>query len=997
MSAWATRLSLADPLNSTNANAAASQKGGVGGGASPGDEAYARRVGSTIKGKWRVDALLGVGGMAAVYAATHRNNTRAALKVLHADFARDKQICDRFLREAYVSNKIGHPACVTVLDDDSTEEGEPYLVMELLEGETLRDLWKKTGRRMQVEAVLRIVDPILDCLVACHAIGVIHRDLKPANIFITDAGDVKVLDFGVAQMRSATAERTATGTALGTPHYMSPEQAMGLVDKLDGRADLFSVGAMIHALVTGQRINNGRTENEALILAATKPAPSIARIAPELSVEIVALVDKALAWDARNRFADAREMQTAVRKILGIGGTMGAVFAPETGTARAFAKTSPGLAPVQLPAAAFAHSQPAPQIPLPPPTRRDVGLVSAVPSSSSPSSAPGALRPRDGEAASTPAMSEVDRARVAILKDLFKHVDRLLPSVRQLSWDHPATNRALRTAFEAFVDALLRDAHAVNVALEPYSFTCAGEAIWEPAPPFDVVPYNLFSAGVREMRISKGVTLDELRSFLAVLLMDPARDLPPEDDLVAALWERAFTNISYEVADTFAEGDAAAREAFYDESDAVEKVAAVSAASAKADSLEARAMAVSTDRAALRGGSAGDRGDRATGERAAVRRVPLAFDSAVRTVLALQLDLTREMWSDRYVDALIEGYLDAATNRDAQLMLASLRKSSADLSTSGRLDVVCSLHQAACERLAQRTSASDAQKLIGGLTNAMFGGDALELALRSLETHPDVMEALAPVLDVLSPTQLPSVLRAFRMPLKPYVRDGLVRFVERVLPGREADLVAAIESGLETEVALTLLRVLSRSGTPASKDGIGILAASNDLAVRIEAKVLLAGSADALQGELASMLEDPNALTRMGALVAIRRHGVVAAWPAVSRQVRAPGFHDLGLDEKRELFRALFTLGPDRGEATLLEIVRKGGVFSSESKESTRTLAAEILGELSRSLETASALREIGQARWGTSEETRERAARAAGIIASRSTGTSGVRGGPSP
>ena len=123
-----------------------------------------------------------------------------------------------------------------------------------------------------------------------------------------------MLDFGVAQMRDATSERTATGTALGTPAYMSPEQAMGLVDQLDGRADLFSVGAMMHALITGHRINNGRTEQEALVMAATKPVPSVARLAPHLPIELIKVIDKALAWDRRNRFQDSREMQRGAHR-----------------------------------------------------------------------------------------------------------------------------------------------------------------------------------------------------------------------------------------------------------------------------------------------------------------------------------------------------------------------------------------------------------------------------------------------------------------------------------------------------------------------------------------------------------------------------------------------------------------------------------------------------------------------------------------------------------
>src|SRR5687768_5497447 len=123
-------------------------------------------------------------------------------------------------------------------------------------------------------------------------------------------------------MRDATSERTATGTALGTPAYMSPEQAMGLVDQLDGRADLFSVGAMMHALITGHRINNGRTEQEALVMAATKPVPSVARIAPQLLIELIKTIDNALAWDRRNRFQDARDMQKALLELMPSNGVV---------------------------------------------------------------------------------------------------------------------------------------------------------------------------------------------------------------------------------------------------------------------------------------------------------------------------------------------------------------------------------------------------------------------------------------------------------------------------------------------------------------------------------------------------------------------------------------------------------------------------------------------------------------------------------------------------
>ncbi len=503
---------MAEPLNSTPVDP---------------EERARLRVDSTVRGKWHLDALLGVGGMAAVFASTHRNGQRAALKILHVDFARDRIVCERFLREAYVSNRVGHPACVRVLDDDLTEDDEPFLVMELLEGETVRDAWKRAGRVMPVGEVLRIADVVLDCLSACHAAGVIHRDLKPANIFLTTAGEVKVLDFGVAQMRSATSERTAAGTALGTPAYMSPEQAMGLVDQLDGRADVFSVGAMIHALVSGQRINSGRTENEALVLAATTPVASVARIAPDLPVEVVALVDRAVAWDRRNRFADARAMQAAVRDAL----------------------ASLGPADPQQPARE-AHAVPRE------PSRASSSVAWAGPPGSLPlpSSGP-ARRPSAPLGVPEPAAAENDPRASRPRATSFATSIASSPSVRQLGWGAPLRDRAApsRTSFEAFAEALeaATRGRAGRAAVLSRGARSHTTTVWEPAPPFDSVPYNLFACGVRAIRIGRGLTFEELRRLLELLLLDPARDLPPEDDLVSALWERALAHVSCEVVDAF--------------------------------------------------------------------------------------------------------------------------------------------------------------------------------------------------------------------------------------------------------------------------------------------------------------------------------------------------------------------------------------------------------------------------------------------------------------
>ena len=926
-------------------------------------------MGQVIKGKWTIESLLGVGGMAAVYAGVHRNSTRAALKILHADFAREKTVVERFLREAYVSNKVGHPATVQVQDDDQTENGEPFLVMELLEGETVRDAWKKSGRTMPVVRVLQIAERVLDCLVACHSINVIHRDLKPANIYITDVGDIKVLDFGVAQMRDATSERTATGTALGTPAYMSPEQAMGLVDQLDGRADLFSVGAMMHALITGHRINNGRTEQEALVMAATKPVPSVARLAPNLPLEVIALTDKSLQWDRRNRFADAREMQAAVLESLAKQGGEPLVYSASNRRAAKGAvpppTAQPAVAqqPIEPSHAGTSGSSP-----------HHKGVANAqLPSGShvaARAEVTSAKPAPQRAAAQAPASAEAPEndPRVQGVRDLFRHFDRVLPSVRQFGWQHPATDRALRTAHDAFRDALMRDPELMKYTVRPYSFVVLGHNVWEPQAPFDSIPYNLFACGIRSMRIGATVSLEELRECLTLMSLDPGRDLPPEDDIAAAFWERGLPSVTYECAEAFAEGDAGEREAFFEESDRLEELAE-DASRQNISRIETKTMAISTDKAALiapRGPSV------------------LALDEVVRSVVSQQLELSRDQWADRYVDALVDGFLDAAANRDAPLVLASLRKSGQDLVVAGRVDVLVQLYSALVERIGQRVSNPENQrKLATVLTSAMFGGETFDLVIRKLRDDPSRVEVFMPILAFLPATEIGVVQLALREPSPPQVRSLLVSFLERHLGGREND-IAQVALGADSEVAAAIVALLGRAGTPAARQALASLAQTDDVNVRVEARILMMGSPDQAVGEVTKLIENPSALVRMASLRAMIRYGLRGAWPAVHRATQAKPFFDLGTDERKELLRALFLLAPERGEPIILELVKKGGVLASESRESTRAIACDVLGDYSRSRAAIAALNEVFASRWGTAEETRHAATAALAKIAAR-------------
>jgi eukaryotic-like serine/threonine-protein kinase len=272
------------------------------------------RVGTVLKKKWHLDQLLGVGGMAAVYSATHRNKKRVAIKMLHAELSQDEAIRKRFLREGYIANSVAQRGAVAVDYDDVTEEGLAFLVMELLDGETIEHRWRRKDRSLSPHEALSLIDQLLDTLAAAHGRGIIHRDLKPENMFLTRDGTVKVLDFGIARVRElSTPLTTLAGSAIGTPAFMAPEQARGRWEDVDGRTDLWAVGATLYTLITGKFVHAGENAQETLALAATRPARSIAERRPDLHPSLIAFVDRALSYDMAARFPDAATMQHVLR------------------------------------------------------------------------------------------------------------------------------------------------------------------------------------------------------------------------------------------------------------------------------------------------------------------------------------------------------------------------------------------------------------------------------------------------------------------------------------------------------------------------------------------------------------------------------------------------------------------------------------------------------------------------------------------------------------
>ncbi len=268
------------------------------------------RVGESLRGKYLLQRVVGVGAMAAVYEATHRNGTRVAVKILHREIAALGEIKKRFQREGYIANRIDHPSVVRVIDDDEDADGTVFIVMELLEGCTLESELATVGGKMAAPRVVAIADALLDVLDVAHAAGVVHRDIKPDNLFLTNNG-LKILDFGIARLMDLSSV-TKSGQMMGTAEFISPEQAGGQ-HNVDGRSDLFSVGAMMFTMLSGKYVQEARTVLEYLVFAATKPARSISAVMPELDVGLAGVIDIALSFDKDRRFTTARQMQRALR------------------------------------------------------------------------------------------------------------------------------------------------------------------------------------------------------------------------------------------------------------------------------------------------------------------------------------------------------------------------------------------------------------------------------------------------------------------------------------------------------------------------------------------------------------------------------------------------------------------------------------------------------------------------------------------------------------
>src|SRR5712692_3666227 len=273
-------------------------------------------IGYTLGGRYNIEALLGQGGMSAVYRAYDPNLRRpVAIKLIHSHLSADPEFIGRFEAEAAAVAQLRHPNIVQVFDFN--HDGDTYyMVMEYLPGESLQDRLKALSaaeQRFPLTTTANIIATVADAVAYAHERGTIHRDIKPANVMLMPQGQPVLTDFGVAKIIGGQ-RHTATGAVIGTPAYMAPEQVRG--EHLDGRADIYSLGIMLYEMAAGRPPFEGDSAMTVMLKHINEPVPDIRQYAADIPDALVKILDKVLAKLPEQRFQSAAQLSAALRAMV---------------------------------------------------------------------------------------------------------------------------------------------------------------------------------------------------------------------------------------------------------------------------------------------------------------------------------------------------------------------------------------------------------------------------------------------------------------------------------------------------------------------------------------------------------------------------------------------------------------------------------------------------------------------------------------------------------
>lgn len=904
------------------------------------------RVGEVVRGRWHLDTLLGVGGVQAVYAGTDLRGRRAALKILHGYHTSGDALRERFAREMQVARRVQHPCMVAVLDQGSTDDGMPVLVLELLEGQDLERLRRGSGQRLAPPMVLRVIERVLDLLAVCHGKGIVHRDLKPANILVTTRGEIKVLDFGLATLWKGEEGTIPHGT-WGTPSFLSPEQALGRWDLVDARSDLYAVGAIMFALLSGTPLHQTRTESESLALAANRRAPALAEVAAGLHPKICALVDRSLAWDRSERYPDASSMRRETIEALRLvdDGSSTTVSGVPLARERASHPPSTRTEPVDVAGPGLA-------------SRRSGAAGIGGPLAVQIPLAPRIPRGLDVAASSYVATTPVTDA----LGDAFRLLQTVLELVVDQGMGATEIEAKLRATHARFAEALSLSGQPIRIRVSPSCAVMSEVIVWEPSYPFDGILHGLFCQGVRELVIDPGLTAADVRTVVESLV--PVRRRGSAESAAVDLWSLDFTagHFGTELVDLVVGRDGVERQQFIEEAGSIELAA---------------------QWALLRRSSS----DVSSGSGLGLMRIEDA-----------EIEISAGEWSRRLAEMLVESLQMTQEGERAERALQALRTWSATDDESGTASVFQLCIQMR-DVLRERLGAERGDAEFSAVLAVVLDDELIRVLLRNAAqlrtelmsgvrrarhvTAENVTGWVGELLSSLGDRALHAVLDALSGLAEAGIEDTLLEFLERNARGHEARIALQL-SKLRMELACRLVGVLARIDSAESCRQVDELVGGSSMTLRMAALVHVSPLTETQETEVLEGCSDADADVRWAALGAAIRHRVEGTRQFASRRISSREFHSLPLAERERLFELFGEIDPEGCEQLALDIVARHGVIDDMSVSHSRAAAATILGKISSSPHAVSLLRSAAMPVWWNSPAVRQAASRSMVAIEAR-------------
>lgn len=877
----------------------------------------------TVLDTYRIDALMGEGSISRVYLGTDRRGAQVAVKVLASRFARDARMRWRFFREATIAEQISHPAALKYLRKDVTREGDPFVVVELLRGAHGGLLMGDASAGMNSVSVAFIGRFVADFLVEAHARRILHRGLQPESVIISSSGRVRVTGFAGAFVADEQAEQRAPDLIAGPNAWRAPELVGRCTTPGDPRSDVFGIAATLYSLLTGLAPKQWTGETWTLNIDGER-------------LELAA--GPALATIIRQGLSESplgRQPSCAVLREQ-LGDFLAAEGAPLV----------------------EGNSHPVEAI------LAEIGARFGA--------AERALQSIDAKAWET----------AANLRDLFRMVEHTLYSMHRHGWEQEETETRLAGLLKSLRAIVGDDPDGVHWQVRPYSFEFNGDAVWEPAPPHDAVPYNLFDAGFRELSLHPGIDEQELRAWLTWLYIDPAVELADEDDLATAFWNLELPHaraklVSSVILQDLKEFEVLDRELSEMQTDAL---------AALRESIHTRMRKL---------GAKQDRAE--TTRRLSADDFNISSRPAAVALPEETLALLREELFDG--DALIGDALEHHLGRTLLAVLADARRHEDESAIVSHLDHLL-------EDWSRQQSWRHILRLHSSLLRHDPGGETAQPLLRrflepavlatvlrgvSADPEPEIrvpirlmLESLHTLLEQADDGCFDEVLEAVKRCGLPDALDMLLHHISRFSEGREA-AIAAILPDVFPALGVGLVRVLAMRPTRASLNALLAAYANGAPHVRLEAMDVRARLLpQEVTEELRPLLDDRDPRVRARAHEIARKAKLFGLTSTVMEKITSLSFNDIPLVDRHALLTTLFTIAPEQAEAFCIELAAKHGFLENQSLDVSRKLAVDLLAEHARTAEAIEAIKEASKGRWWNAPELQASAKEALVKLADR-------------